>query len=86
MGLYVREGFGRNTNRPPVRIPDGELAPLELYLRVGDLDGSIERLEAAGARRLADPAPRDWGDTVAYFADPDGNVIALAVRGLDPGP
>ena len=23
---------------------------------------------------------RDWGDAVAYFCDPDGNVIALARR------
>jgi hypothetical protein len=32
-----------------------------------------------GPATLLDPLRRrDWGDEVAYFADPDGNVVALA--------
>ncbi len=35
-------------------------------------------LLAAGGRLLSALAPRPWGETVAYYADPDGNVIAVA--------
>ncbi len=38
------------------------------------------RAIAAGARELSPLAPRDWGDEAAYFADPDGNVLAVARR------
>lgn len=82
LGLYQREGFGRNTGQAPARIGLGELAPTELYLYPDDLDEAIPRLEAAGARKLSDRAARDWGDEAAYFADPDGNVLVLA-RPLD---
>lgn len=78
VGLYQREGFGHNTGRVPVRVPAGELAPAELYLIVEDLEGAVARASGAGARLLSPAAPRDWGDTVAYLADPDGNVLALA--------
>ncbi len=78
LGLYEREGFGRNTGRVPVRTPLGELSPTELYLHVDDLPAAISRLEAAGARPLSPLARRDWGDDAAYFADPDGNVLVVA--------
>ncbi len=35
-------------------------------------------LETAGARCLSPRAVRPWGDEAAYYADPDGNVIAVA--------
>lgn len=78
VGLYERRGFGRNTGRVPTAPRPGELAPTELYLRVDDLGAACRDVEAAGARPLSPPAPRDWGDVVAYFADPDGTVLALA--------
>jgi len=31
-----------------------------------------------GARVLSELEPRDWGDKVAYYADPEGNVLAVA--------
>ena len=78
LGLYERNGFGRNTGQVPAAVPPGALAGTELYLRTDDLAGAAARLEAAGARLLSPAAPRDWGDTVAYYADPDGNVLAIA--------
>lgn len=81
IGLYAREGFARNTGLVPVATPPGAIAPAELYLRVDDLPEAARRLTAAGARPLSAAAPRDWGDTVAYFADLDGNVLAIAQPG-----
>jgi len=78
LGLYVRDGFGRNTGRVPVATPAGEIAPTELYLWADDLDAAVERLLRAGATVLSARAERPWGDEAAYFADPDGNVVVVA--------
>ena len=78
IGLYERRRFGLNTGRVPMPIPPGELSPAEVYLRVDDLAGACARLERAGARLLSAASRREWGDTVAYYADPDGHVLALA--------
>ena len=78
LAVYVREGFGRNTNQLPFAVPEGEITGTELYFHCDDLEATIERLKAAGARELSPLAPRDWGDDAAYFADPAGNVLAVA--------
>ena len=78
LGLYEREGFGRNTGQTPSLAVPGAIQPTELYFRCDDLDAAIARLEHAGARCLSPRAPRDWGDEAAYYADPDGNVVVVA--------
>ena len=81
VGIYEREGFGRNTGAVPEAIPHGALAPVELYVAVDDVGAALERVLAAGGRLLDPAAERDWGDVVAYAADPDGTVLALARLG-----
>ncbi len=78
LGLYAREGFARNVGALPYRVPAGQLAPVELYLFVDDVDAASEDLRAAGGRLLSAAASRPWGDVAAYFADPDGNVVVVA--------
>jgi catechol 2,3-dioxygenase-like lactoylglutathione lyase family enzyme len=78
LGLYRRDAFASNTGEAPFAPPAGALAPTELYLHVDDVGAAQARLEAAGARRLSDRAPRPWGDEAAYYADPDGNVVVVA--------
>lgn len=77
LGLYDRQSFGKNLGRVPEPIA-GPVATTELYLDADDLDESIARALEAGARMLDDVRDRPWGDRVAYFADPDGYVVALA--------
>lgn len=79
LGLYLRDAFVKNTGARPVslRAPEHTLAT-ELYLMVGDLDAAVARLTALGARCLSPTAPRPWGDTAAYFEDPEGNVVVVA--------
>lgn len=77
-GVYERQAFGRNTGQVPAPLSKGQLTSTELYFHVDDLDTAIARLRKAGARELSALAPRPWGDEVAYFADPEGNVIAVA--------
>ena len=52
----------------------------ELYLVGTDLTAAYERAIQAGARLIDGTKDRDWGHRVAYFADPDGHVIALAYQ------
>lgn len=54
----------------------------EVYLRLDDLDRVIARLEGLGARCTSPRARRDWGDEVAYYLDPDGYVLAVAVSSV----
>lgn len=78
LGLYQREAFGKNTGQVPAQIPEGQLAPTELYFYTDDIDAAIKTLHEAGARELSPVRRRDWGDVAAYFADPDGNVLVVA--------
>lgn len=78
LGLYERGGFGRNTGQLPEQIPEGALAPTELYFHVEDPARAARSLAGAGARELSPLTARPWGDEAAYFADPDGNVLVVA--------
>jgi predicted enzyme related to lactoylglutathione lyase len=78
LGLYDREGFGRNTGQTASTAAEGQTASTELYFYAEDVSDLCSRLEAAGARILSPLAARTWGDEAAYYADPDGNVIAVA--------
>jgi predicted enzyme related to lactoylglutathione lyase len=78
LGLYEREGFAGTVGAEPSLIPAGRVAPAYVYVRVDDVDSAVARLEAAGGRPLSPPLDRSWGERAAWFADPDGNVVAVA--------
>jgi catechol 2,3-dioxygenase-like lactoylglutathione lyase family enzyme len=78
IGLYEREAFARNVGAAPTEIAPGALAPAELYLYAAAPEELLRRAVAAGGRLLDALRTRGWGDEVAYLADPDGNVIAIA--------
>ncbi len=75
--LYQRVAFGGNTGQVPESVPENAISGTELYFHVDDLDQMISNLEAAGASVLSARSKRTWGDEAAYFADPDGNVLAV---------
>lgn len=79
LGLYARGAFARNTGQAPQPTAAGAISGTEIYLRCDDLEPAVHRVEVAGGRILSPALPRDWGDRAAYFADPDGNVVVLAV-------
>jgi len=82
-GLYQREGFAKNPGQAPLPVPPGQITPTEVYLQVDELAEACERVRASGGRLLSPASPRPWGDEVAYFADPDGHLLALAVPARD---
>jgi lactoylglutathione lyase len=53
----------------------------ELFVYVDDLDTTIADLRGAGARIIREPAEMPWGERVAAVADPEGNVVSLALGG-----
>jgi lactoylglutathione lyase len=50
----------------------------ELFVYVADVDATVEAARGGGGRVLREPADMPWGERVAYLADPEGNVVALA--------
>lgn len=56
----------------------GQLPRCELYLPASDPQAMVELVGAAGGRVISPAADRNWGDRVAYAADPDGHILAFA--------
>jgi catechol 2,3-dioxygenase-like lactoylglutathione lyase family enzyme len=79
LGLFERAAFERTAGAKAAARPEGQTAT-ELYVRVDDVEPVMERLEALGAPRLAPLRAKEWGEEAAYYADPDGNVVAVARR------
>jgi predicted enzyme related to lactoylglutathione lyase len=78
LGLYERSGFAEEIGAVPAALTDGTVSSSYLYVHVDDVDAAVERLEAAGARPLSPLLERSWGERAAWFADPDGHVVAVA--------
>ena len=78
LGLFERGAFGRTAGAQPSSGEPGRETSTELYVRVQDVEPVLDRLERLGARRLSPLAAREWGEEAAYYADPDGNVVAVA--------
>jgi catechol 2,3-dioxygenase-like lactoylglutathione lyase family enzyme len=46
--------------------------------RADDLDATFERVRAAGAEVLAEPASQPWGVRDCAFRDPSGNMVRIS--------
>ena len=65
------------TTRAP--LPDGS-SPVVLYVYVENVDETVERAVAAGARILMPLTNQFWGDRTAWIMDPSGHVWTVATR------
>jgi predicted enzyme related to lactoylglutathione lyase len=81
VGLFESDGYAELVGADSAPIPEGRVAPAYVYVRVADVETVASRVAAAGGRSLSALAPRSWGESAAWFADPDGNVIAVAEAG-----
>ncbi len=85
LGLMPERGIVRLLGAAIVDPALGAGAPrAELYLVDEEARAMHARALAAGARELSAWSRRDWGNEVAYVADPDGHVLAFALRGELP--
>jgi uncharacterized protein len=81
LGLMPSAGIKRLLGE---KLPDPDKARgfprVELYLKVTDPELYHNRALENGAKELSPLLLRDWGDTVAYSLDPDGHVLAFAIK------
>lgn len=79
LGLMANDNIARIVS-PPLAHPGSAVGVprCELYLEVDDLESAIRKAVAAEATAVDPASDRNWGHRVAYFADPDGHLIALA--------
>lgn len=49
-----------------------------LYLQCGNVNEYYQLALRGGAKAVSPPQLRDWGDEVAYVADPDGHILTFA--------
>lgn len=79
LGLMPNTGIQRILNNEMPHPETGRGIPrCELYLMVDNFDQQIQHLLSCGARQISAAEDRDWGHRVAYFADPDGHLLAIA--------
>lgn len=50
---------------------------MEIGFTVDDVPAAFDRAVAAGAKVLAAPVTKPWGQTVAYVRCPDGTLVEL---------
>lgn len=79
LGLMPNVGIAKILADKTSHPSEGSGIPrCELYLRVDDVQVEFENALKSGAVLISPILDRDWGDTVCYFADPDGHIIAFA--------
>lgn len=59
--------------------PDGT-SPVVIFVYVEDVDRTLARAEAAGAKILIPLQNQFWGDRTAWILDPSGHVWTIATR------
>ena len=65
------------TSRAPKQ--DGS-SPVVIFVYVEDVDQTMERAVAAGARILLPVQNQFWGDRIGWVMDPSGHVWTIATR------
>ncbi len=56
----------------------------EIAFKADDVDAAHTRAVKAGAKSLAKPERKPWGQTVAFLRDPDGHLIEVSTPWAPP--
>lgn len=75
--LMIEAEWPGLTSRAPQ--PDGS-SPVVIYVYVEDVDKTVERAVAGGAKILFPVANQFWGDRIAWVMDPSGHVWTIATH------
>ena len=80
-------GIGIGSTAPPP-VPDWpaerSTGSFQLCIYAEDTDEAAERLRSLGVRQVTAPRAMPWGEKLAFFEDPDGNLIHVTAT-LDQG-
>ena len=76
---FVDHATARDSLQQDYVAADASPRPLgmEIGFTVPDVQAAFDRAVAAGARPLAAPVTKPWGQTVAYVRCPDGGLVEL---------
>jgi len=75
--IMIESEWPTISNRAPQL--DGS-SPVVLYVYVADVDKTVERAAAIGAKILIPTADQFWGDRTGWMMDPSGHVWTVATR------
>ena len=75
--IMIESEWPTLTSRAPA--PDGS-SPVVMYVYVEDVDQTVDRAIAGGARVLLPVQNQFWGDRTACIIDPSGHVWTIATR------
>jgi PhnB protein len=75
--IMIEREWPAMTSRAPK--PDGS-SPVVIFVYVQDVDKTVERAVAGGAKVLIPGANQFWGDRTAWVMDPAGHVWTIATR------
>lgn len=65
----------------PSRAPNADgSSPVPIFVYVPDVDKTVQRATAHGAKVLVPLQNQFWGDRIAWFMDPSGHVWTVATR------
>lgn len=79
LGLMPENGIAKILLDKTIHPNAGNGIPrCELYLLVDNIKEVFEIAIKLGAKEISEIKERDWGDTVGYVSDFDGNIIAFA--------
>lgn len=76
---FVDHATARDSVQHDYIAADASPQPLgmEIGFTVADVQAAYEHAVAAGARPMAAPLTKPWGQTVAYVRCPDGTLVEL---------
>lgn len=76
---FVDHATARDSVQQEYVAADTSAKPLgmEIGFTVLDVQAAFDRAVAAGARPLASPVSKPWGQVVAYVRCPDGTLVEL---------
>jgi PhnB protein len=75
--IMIEAEWPEVTSRAPQ--PDGT-SPVVIFVYVEDVDKTVERAVAGGAKVLFPVANQFWGDRLGWVMDPSGHVWTIATR------
>ena len=58
----------------------GKRGGIVLAFQVPDVGAACEELKSKGVEIFEGPKTTEWGQTVAYFKDPDGNIWEISKK------
>ena len=74
--LAIMERSQATEMLPPKYMTDG--GGVLLCFQVDDVENTAKELKLKGVNFVSDPKVTSWGQTVAYFQDPDNNIWEIS--------